>query len=131
MTGLLSAVFTSACMFSPFSINMELFIFVSFLPIISKLYYTSAHIIPQQHPSISSVAVAAGRLGVVLLPPRPSRQPGGDRVRGGLLGHAVMADHCVEAAPGVGVLSGVVRLQRGRDTPLVLQGRARKTRMTK
>lgn len=51
----------------------------------------------------------------------PSRQPGGDRVRGGLLGHAVVADHRVEAAPGVGVLGGVVRLQRGRDAPLVLR----------
>lgn len=67
----------------------------------------------------------------MLLPRRPSRQPGGDRVRGGLLGHAVVADHCVEAAPRVGVLSGVVRLQRGRDTPLVLRVRGRGTVVTK
>lgn len=56
----------------------------------------------------------------MLLGPRPPREPGGDGVRGGLLGHAVVADHRVEAAPGVGVLGGVVRLQRGWDTPLVL-----------
>lgn len=56
----------------------------------------------------------------MLLLPYPAWQPGGDGVRGGLLGHAVVADHCVEATPGVGILSGVVRLQRGRDTPLVL-----------
>lgn len=70
-----------------------------------------------------SVALAARGLGVVLLPRRPSGQPGGDGVRGGLLGHAVVADHRVEAAPGVGVLGGVVRLQGGRDAPLVLQGK--------
>ena len=76
-----------------------------------------------QHPlncSANSVALAAGRFGVMLLPRHPSRKPGGDRVWGGLLGHAVVADHCVEAAPGVGVLRSVVGLQRGRDTPLVL-----------
>lgn len=67
----------------------------------------------------------------MLLPRCPSRQPGGDRVRGGLLGHAVVADHGVEAASGVGVLSGVVRLQRGRDTPLVLRERGRRACMTK
>lgn len=70
-----------------------------------------------------SVALAARGLGVVLLPRRPSGQPGGDGVRGGLLGHAVVADHRVEAAPGVGVLGGVVRLQGGRDAPLVLRGK--------
>lgn len=43
-------------------------------------------------------------------------------MRGGLLGHAVVADHRVEAPPGVGVLGGVVGLQRGRDASLVLQG---------
>lgn len=57
----------------------------------------------------------------MLLPRRPSGQPGGDRVRGGLLGHAVVADHCVEAAPGVGILGSVVGLQGGWDTPLVLR----------
>lgn len=43
-------------------------------------------------------------------------------MRGGLLGHAVVADHRVEAPPGVGVLRGVVGLQRSRDASLVLQG---------
>lgn len=65
------------------------------------------------------MALAAGGLSVVLSA-RSSRQPGGDGVRGGLLGHAVVADHCVEAAPGVGVLSSVVGLQRSWDTALVL-----------
>lgn len=62
---------------------------------------------------------------LLLLPCRPSRQPGGDRVRGGLLGHAVVADHRVEAAPRVGVLGGVVGLQRRRDAPFVLLGGGR------
>lgn len=43
-------------------------------------------------------------------------------MRGGLLGHAVVADHRVEAPPGVGVLGGVVGLQRSWDASLVLQG---------
>ena len=70
--------------------------------------------------SATSVALAARGFGVVLLPSRPSRQPGGDRVRGGLLGHAVVADHCVETAPRVGILGSVVGLQGGWDAPLVL-----------
>lgn len=59
--------------------------------------------------------------GVVRLARGPAGQPGGDGVRGGLLGHAVVADHRVEAPPGVGVLRGVVGLQRGRDAALVLK----------
>lgn len=43
-------------------------------------------------------------------------------MRGGLLGHAVVADHCIETAPGVGILGSVVGLKRGWDTPLVLWG---------
>lgn len=69
----------------------------------------------------NSVALSAGRLGVVIATRcSPEGQPGGDRVRGGLLGHAVVADHCVEAAPGVGVLGGIVGLEGCWDTPLVL-----------
>lgn len=68
--------------------------------------------------SVDSVALAARGFGVV--PARPSGQPGGDGVRGGLLGHAVVADHCVETAPRVGILGRVVGLKRGGDTPLVL-----------
>lgn len=66
----------------------------------------------------NSVAFAARRFSFVSC--CPSRQPGGDRVGGGLLGHAVVADHCVEATPGVGVLGSVVGLKRSWDTPLVL-----------
>lgn len=66
----------------------------------------------------------------MLLSPCPFWQPGGNGVRGALLGHAVVADHSVEAAPGVGILSRIVSFQRGRDTPLVLQGREGRTRMT-
>lgn len=100
---------------------------MSLLPLISKFDYGLRLL---QYPSISLVALAARRLGVVLLPRRPARQPGGNGVRGGLLGHAVVADHSVEAAPGVGVLSRIVRLQRGRDTSLVLRGREGRTGMT-
>lgn len=71
-------------------------------------------------PSANSVALAARGFGVVRLPPCSSGQPGGDGVRGGLLGHAVVADHRVEAAPRVGILGSVVGLQRGWNTPLVL-----------
>ena len=73
--------------------------------------------------------VPVGGLGVVVLRPghcarsASSGHPGGDGARGGLLGHAVVADHRVEAAPGVGVLGGVVGLQRGRDAALVLRGK--------
>ena len=73
--------------------------------------------------------VRVGGLGVVVLRPghrartAASGHPGGDGARGGLLGHAVVADHRVEAAPGVGVLGGVVGLQRGRDAALVLRGK--------
>lgn len=73
-----------------------------------------------------SVALAAGGFSVMRLPSRAARQPGGDGVRGGLLGHAVVTDHCVEAAPRVGVLGGVVGLQRGWDTALVLGGEQEK-----
>lgn len=104
---------------------MELF--VSFLPLISIFDYSLRLF---QHPSISLVALAARRLGVVLLSPCPNRQPGGNGVRSGLLGHAIVADHSVEAAPGVGVLSRIVRLQRCRDTPLVLRTREGRTRMS-
>lgn len=76
-----------------------------------------------------SVALAAGGFSVMRLPSRPSRQPGGDGVRGGLLGHAVVTDHCVEAAPRVGILGSVVGLQRGWDTPLVLRGSKRRLRL--
>ena len=68
--------------------------------------------------SANSVTLAAR--GFAFVPRRPSRQPGGDGVRGGLLGHAVVADHCVETAPGVGVLGGVVGFEGGWDAPLVL-----------
>lgn len=74
-----------------------------------------------RNPSASSVAFAARRLSFVSC--CPSRQPGGDRVGGGLLGHAVVADHRVEATPWVGVLGGVVGLERSWDTPLVLRAR--------
>lgn len=74
-------------------------------------------------PSANSVALAAWGFGVMRLPSCSSRQPRGDGVRGGLLGHAVVADHCVEAAPRVGVLGSVVGLQRGWDAPLMLGGR--------
>ncbi len=86
-------------------------------------FFMSACVCTPFNRSANSVALAARGFSVVLLPPRPSRQPGGDRVRGGLLGHAVVADHCVETAPRVGVLGSVVGLQRGWDTPLVLGGR--------
>lgn len=43
-------------------------------------------------------------------------------MRGGLLGHAVVADHCVEAAPRVGILGSVVSLKGGWDAALVLRG---------
>lgn len=69
----------------------------------------------------SSVALSAGGLGLMVSARCSSQwQPGGDRVRGRLLGHAVVADHGVEAPPGVGVLSRVVGLQGCRDTSLVL-----------
>lgn len=73
----------------------------------------------------NSVPLAAWGFSIMLLPRYPSRQPGGDGVRGGLLGHAIVADHCVETAPRVGILGSVVRFQRGWDTPLVLWGRNR------
>lgn len=100
---------------------------MSLLPLISIFDYGLRLL---QYPPISLVALAARRLGVVRLSPRPARQPGGNGVRGGLLGHAVVADHSVEAAPGGGVLSRIVRLQRGRDTSLVLRGREGRRRMT-
>lgn len=65
-------------------------------------------------------SVTLATRGFAFVPRWSSRQPGGDRVRGGLLGHAVVADHCVESAPGVGVLGGVVRFEGGWDAPLVL-----------
>jgi len=68
--------------------------------------------------SANSVAFTAW--GFSFMPRCPSWQPGGDRVRGGLLGHAVVADNCVESAPRVGILGGVIGLKRGWDTSLVL-----------
>lgn len=71
--------------------------------------------------SANSVALTAAR-GFGVAPPRSSGQPGGDGVRGGLLGHAVVADHRVETTPRVGILGGVVGLEGGWDAALVLQG---------
>ncbi len=102
-------MFVSVCIY----ICLCLCVFVS-VCVCKYVFTTSLNL------SAHSVALAAWGFGVVLLPRHPSGQPGGDRVRGGLLGHAVVADHCVEAAPRVGILSSVVRLQRGWNTPLVL-----------
>lgn len=40
-----------------------------------------------------------------------TRNPGGNRARGGLFGHAVVADDGVEATAAVGILGSVVSLQ--------------------
>lgn len=127
----------SACMFSlyigiiyaavvfvcvSFCLYFYMFTYLFSCVCVSACLHVSVRVL--RHPRTrraGSVALAARGLRVVLLPSRPSRQPGGDGVRGGLLGHAVVADHCVETAPRVGVLGGVVRLQRGWDTPLVLR----------
>lgn len=49
------------------------------------------------------------------------RQPRPDGPGSALLGHTVVADDCVEAASGTGVLGGVVRIQGGWDTAFVLR----------
>lgn len=115
-------VFTSACMFSPYisvkyvAVHLCLFLLYFLYSSTCVCIYICMSLCVC-HPSINSVALAARGF---LLRPRSSWQPGGDRVRGGLLGHAVVADHRVEAASGVGILGSVVSLQRGRNTSLVL-----------
>lgn len=64
------------------------------------------------------MALGLGRLGLVDDGGR--RQPRPDGAGSALLGHTVVADDRVEAAPGAGVLGRVVSVQRGRDTALVL-----------
>lgn len=53
-----------------------------------------------------------------------SREPWGKRARGGLLGHAVVADDGVKAPTAVAVLGSVIGLQRGRDAAFVLVHKA-------
>lgn len=48
------------------------------------------------------MALGLGRLGLV--DDRGCRQPRSDGPGSALLGHTVVADDCVEAAPGAGVL---------------------------
>lgn len=109
-------LYASLCLF----VYFFTYIFVCWdLPVSS--FFMSASVICVCNRSANSVALAARGFGIMRLPPRASRQPGGDRVRGGLLGHAVVTDHCVETASWVGVLGGIVGLQRGWDTTLVLR----------
>lgn len=65
-----------------------------------------------------SLAICVGRFGIV----RGSApwHPGGHGARAGLLGHAVVADDCVEAPSRVGILGIVVCLQRSWDAALML-----------
>lgn len=67
---------------------------------------------------LGSLAVCVGRLGIVRGTARG--HPRGDGAGAGLLGHAVVADDCVETPPRVGILGVVVRLQRSWDAALML-----------
>lgn len=71
------------------------------------------------HHSLTLMTFCLGSLGFVVY--RSWRQPGRYSPGAGLLGHAVVADDSVEPAPGIGILCGIVRIQRGRDAPLVLE----------
>lgn len=131
-------VLMSACMFLLYTIVMLDFFCFGFGRLEFNFFLTPPDIIvfvcdlypplnklSSLHVFVCVISVAFTAWWLSVMARRSSRQPGGDRVRGGLLGHAVVADHCVETAPRVGILGSVVSLKGGWDAALVL-GRSNK-----